>query len=58
MRANYSKAEVSFNKNDELDMHLEAFVLEKSIIIGKSNYLKTLIYQDYLLSKEKEKEII
>jgi hypothetical protein len=48
----YEKAETTFNKNDELDMQLYNYLLEKSKVIGKSNYLKQLIYEDKLRSEK------
>lgn len=48
----YEKAEATFNIKDELDMELYKFLLENSKVIGKSNYLKQLIYEKMLKSKE------
>ena len=48
----YEKAEVTFNAADELDMELYDHVMNKSIIIGKSNYLKQLVYEDYKKSSK------
>jgi hypothetical protein len=48
----YEKAEVTFNVKDELDMELYNFLMENSKVIGKSNYLKQLIYEKMLKSKE------
>lgn len=44
----YEKAEVTFKVEEELDIKLYKHVLKKSVIIGKSNYLKQLIYEDML----------
>lgn len=48
----YEKAEVTFNINDKLDIELYNFLINNSKIIGKSNYLKQLIYEKMLKSKE------
>lgn len=42
----YDKAEVTFKKGNELDNKLYEHLLKKSIIVGKSNYIKQLIYED------------
>ena len=48
----YEKAEATFNKNDKLDMELYDFVVENSKVIGKSAWIKQLIYEKMLKSKE------
>lgn len=48
----YEKAEATFNIKDELDMKIYNFLLENSKVIGKSNYIKQLIYEKMLKSKE------
>ncbi len=48
----YEKAEVTFNIEDELDMDIYNFLLENSKVIGKSNYLKQLLYEKMLKSRE------
>ncbi|WP_155715440.1 hypothetical protein [Clostridium beijerinckii] len=48
----YEKAETTFNINDELDMEIYKFLLENSKVIGKSNYIKQLLYEKMLKSKE------
>ncbi|WP_346935294.1 hypothetical protein [Clostridium sp.] len=48
----YEKAEVTFNIEDELDMDIYNFLLENSKVIGKSNYLKQLVYEKMLKSRE------
>ena len=45
-KSKYERAEVTFNVNDKLDMQLYNHMLEQSKIIGRSNYLKQLIYKD------------
>ncbi|WP_346884301.1 hypothetical protein [Clostridium sp. UBA4395] len=48
----YEKAEVTFNIENELDMDIYKFLLENSKVIGKSNYLKQLVYEKMLKSRE------
>lgn len=48
----YEKAEATFNKNDTLDMELYNFLVENSKVIGKSAWIKQLIYEKMLKSKE------
>lgn len=44
----YSKAEATFNVENELDMKLYNYLLEQSKVIGKSNFIKQLIYEKML----------
>ena len=48
----YEKAEATFNTSDENDMILYQYILDQSLIIGKSNYLKQLVYQDMQRSRK------
>lgn len=48
----YEKAEATFNTKNELDRELYNFVVKNSVIIGKSNYIKQLIYAEYQKSRE------
>lgn len=48
----YEKAEATFNIEDELDMEIYSFLLENSKVIGKSSYLKQLVYEKMLKSRE------
>lgn len=48
----YERAEATFNKENDLDMQLYRFLLERSKIIGKSNYLKQILYEEMLRSRE------
>ncbi|AIY79310.1 hypothetical protein U728_1057 [Clostridium botulinum 202F] len=48
----YEKAEATFNKENELDMELYSFLAKNSKVIGKSSYLKQLIYEKMLKSRE------
>lgn len=48
----YEKAEATFSKNDPLDMEIYNFVVENSKVIGKSAWIKQLIYEKMLRSKE------
>ncbi|HBJ2623531.1 TPA: hypothetical protein LA827_003334 [Clostridium botulinum] len=47
----YEKAEATFNKENELDMDLYNFLINNSKVVGKSAYLKQLIYEKMLKSK-------
>lgn len=49
----YDRAEATFNKENELDIELYKFLLERSKVVGKGNYLKQLLYEEMLRSKEK-----
>ncbi|MGL5764105.1 MAG: hypothetical protein ACRCX8_00555 [Sarcina sp.] len=40
----YRRVESTFNENNEMDMALYKYLEKKSKIIGKSNYIKQLIY--------------
>ena len=44
----YEKAETTFNVEDELDMKLYKYLMEQSKVIGKSNFIKQLIYEKML----------
>lgn len=44
----YEKAEATFNVDNELDMELYKYLLEQSKVIGKSNFIKQLIYEKML----------
>lgn len=48
----YEKAETTFNVDDPLDMDIYNFLIENSKVIGKSNYIKQLIYEKMLKSRE------
>ena len=48
----YEKAETTFNVNDELDMQIFKFLLENSKVIGKSSYIKQLLYEKMIKSKD------
>lgn len=48
----YEKAEVTFNTSDSFDMELYKFLMKQSKVIGKSNYLKQLVYKDFEKSRE------
>lgn len=48
----YERAEATFNKENDLDMQLYRFLLERSKVIGKSNYLKQILYEEMLRSRE------
>lgn len=44
----YEKAEATFNIDNETDMKLYKYLLEQSKVIGKSNFIKQLIYEKML----------
>lgn len=44
----YEKAEATFNVENELDMKIYKYLLEQSKVIGKSNFIKQLIYEKML----------
>lgn len=48
----YEKAEATFNKNDKLDMEIYDYLAENSKVIGKSAWIKQLIYEKMLKSRE------
>lgn len=48
----YDRAEATFNKENELDQKLYCFLLERSKVVGKGNYLKQLLYEDMLKSRD------
>jgi hypothetical protein len=49
----YDRAEVTFNKEDEFDQELYNYLLGMSKVVGKSNYLKQLLYEDKLKKETK-----
>lgn len=40
----YNRVEATFNSKNEIDMQLYNYLMKKSKVIGKSNYIKQLIY--------------
>ena len=48
----YERAEVTFNPEDALDAEIYKFLMEESVIVGKSSYLKQLIYNEFKKSRE------
>ena len=48
----YERAEATFNKEDKFDLELYEYLLGRSKIVGKSNYIKQLIYEDKLRSEK------
>jgi hypothetical protein len=52
---NYERVEVTFSKTDETEVELYEYLLNKSKIIGRTNYIKQLIYEDMLKDKELKK---
>jgi len=43
---NYERIELTFSKDNELEMDLYKFILEHSKLIGKGKYVKNLIYDE------------
>lgn len=43
---NYERIEVTFSKDNQLEMDIYKFVLEQSKLIGKGKYVKNLIYNE------------
>ena len=48
----YERAEVTFSISDELDMKIYEYLLNQSIIVGKGNFLKQLIYNEMKKGQE------
>jgi len=48
----YERAETIFSKDNELDMKIYDFLMKNSQVIGKSNYIKQLIYEEMLRSEK------
>lgn len=44
----YEKAEATFNAENELDMKLYNYLMNQSKVVGKSNFIKQLIYEKML----------
>jgi len=49
---NYERAEVTFSKNNELEIEIFQHLVGMSKVIGKGTYLKQLLYEDMLKKKE------
>jgi len=43
---NYERIEITFAKDNQIEMDVYKFILEQSGIIGKGKYVKNLIYKE------------
>lgn len=43
---NYERIELTFSKDNKLEMDVYKFILEQSKMIGKGRYVKNLIYEE------------
>lgn len=43
---NYERIELTFSKDNELEMDIYKFILKQSKLIGKGKYVKNLIYEE------------
>jgi len=50
---NYERIELTFAKDNKLEMDVYNFILEQSKMIGKSRYVKNLIYEETKKTTEK-----
>lgn len=46
--SNYERVEVTFNKNDELEMKLYKYLEDKTKFITKPSFFKQLLYEKML----------
>lgn len=49
----YERAEVTFAKDNKMEMELYEFLIEKSTLLGKGKYIKNLIYEEMKKATEK-----
>jgi len=50
---NYERVELTFSKDNKLEIDVYKFILEQSQMIGKSRYVKNLIYEEMKKTTEK-----
>lgn len=50
---NYERIEMTFSKDNKLEMDVYKFILEQSKMIGKGRYIKNLIYENMKKITEK-----
>ena len=50
---NYERIEMTFAKDNKLEMDVYKFILEQSEMTGKSRYVKNLIYEKMKQATEK-----
>ncbi|WP_443662429.1 hypothetical protein [Clostridium sp.] len=43
---NYERIEITFSKDNKLEMDVYKFILEQSKMTGKGRYIKNLIYEN------------
>lgn len=43
---NYERIEITFAKDNQIEMDVYKFILEQSGMIGKGRYVKNLIYEE------------
>lgn len=43
---NYERIEITFSKDNKLEMDVYKFILEQSKMIGKGRYVKNIIYEN------------
>ena len=42
----YERVEITFSKNNEIEMEILEYLNQKSKLLGKGKYIKSLIYKD------------
>lgn len=52
VKKGYEHVDVTFSKNNELEMELYKYIIEKGVIVGSGKYLKQLIYEDMKKSQK------
>ncbi|HEY8889889.1 MAG TPA: hypothetical protein VIM70_06505 [Clostridium sp.] len=50
---NYERVELTFAKDNKLEIDVYNFILEQSKMTGKSRYVKNLIYEEMKKTTEK-----
>lgn len=50
---NYERIEITFAKDNQLEMDVYKYILEKSKMLGKGKYVKNLIYKDMKKATDK-----
>lgn len=43
---NYERIELTFSKDNKLEMDIYKFIIEQSKLIGKGKYVKNIIYEE------------
>lgn len=52
----YERVEVTFSKENNFEMDIYKFLLNKSKVIGKGKYVKNLVYEDMKKSNDEPTE--